>query len=67
MTDEVRLDRLRPAAIEAALARAPIAWVPLGALEYHAPHLPNGTDGLTGQGLRGGAAQRRGGVGLPGW
>ena len=65
MTDEVRLDRLRPAAIEAALARAPIAWVPLGALEYHAPHLPNGTDGLTGQGLLVGAAERLGGVVLP--
>ena len=34
---EVRLDRLRPAGIAAAIARAPIAWVPLGALEYHAP------------------------------
>ena len=65
MTDEVRLDRLRPAAIEAAIARAPVAWVPLGALEYHAPHLPNGTDGLTGQGLLVAAAQRVGGVVLP--
>ena len=33
------------------MARAPIAWIPLGALEYHADHLPNGTDGITGQGL----------------
>lgn len=65
MTDEVRLDRLRPAGIEAALARAPVAWVPLGALEYHAPHLPNGTDGLTGHGLLVAAAERVGGVVLP--
>ncbi len=63
--DEVRLDRLRPAEIAAAMARAPIAWVPLGALEYHADHLPNGTDGVTGQGLAGAAAQRVGGVVLP--
>lgn len=66
MTDhEVRLDRLRPAEIAAAMARAPIAWVPLGALEYHADHLPNGTDGVTGQGLVVAAAQRVGGVVLP--
>ena len=63
--DEVRLDRLRPAGIAAAMARAPIAWVPLGALEYHADHLPNGTDGITGQGLLVAAARRLGGVVLP--
>ena len=34
---EARLDRLRPAEIAAAMASAPIAWVPLSALEYHAP------------------------------
>lgn len=64
-TPEVRLDRLRPAGIAAAMARAPIAWVPLGALEYHADHLPNGTDGLTGHGLLVAAAERLGGVVLP--
>ena len=64
-TQEVRLDRLRPAAIEAAMARAPIAWIPLGALEYHADHLPNGTDGITGQGLLERAARQAGGVVLP--
>jgi creatinine amidohydrolase len=62
---EVRLDRLRPREIAAAVERAPIAWVPLGALEYHAEHLPIGTDGLTGQGLLIRAAQRLGGVVLP--
>src|SRR5258705_1237257 len=62
---EVRLDRLRPDGIEAALERAPIAWIPLGALEFHASHLPNGTDGITGQGLVVAAAERLGGVVLP--
>jgi creatinine amidohydrolase len=62
---EVRLDRLRPAGIEAAISRAPIAWIPLGALEYHADHLPNGTDGITGQGVLERAARRVGGVVLP--
>jgi creatinine amidohydrolase len=62
---EVRLERLRPAEIEAALQRAPVAWVPLGALEYHSLHLPNGTDGLTGHGILVRAAERLGGVVLP--
>lgn len=62
---EVRLERLRPDEIAAALARAPVAWIPLGALEFHAPHLPNGTDGLTGHGLLAAAAERLGGVVLP--
>ncbi len=64
-TPEVRLDRLRPAGIAAAMNRAPVAWIPLGALEYHADHLPNGTDGLTGHGLLTAAAERLGGVVLP--
>lgn len=62
---EVRLERLRPEGIAAALARAPIAWIPLGALEFHADHLPNGTDGLTAHGVVVGAAERLGGVVLP--
>jgi creatinine amidohydrolase len=62
---EVRLERLRPAEIAAALGRAPIAWIPLGALEYHADHLPNGTDGIAGHGLLTAAAERLGGVVLP--
>ncbi len=62
---EVRLDRLRPAEIAAAMERAPIAWIPLGALEYHADHLPNGTDGLTGEAVLVAAAERAGGVVLP--
>ena len=62
---EVRLDRLRPDGIAAALARAPIAWIPLGALEFHAPHLPIGTDGLTAEGVLVAAAERLGGVVLP--
>ncbi|MFP5342255.1 MAG: creatininase family protein [Candidatus Limnocylindria bacterium] len=63
--DEVRLERLRPAGLEAALARGPIAWIPLGAIEFHAPHLPFGTDGFTGHGLLERAARRAGGVVLP--
>lgn len=62
---EVRLERLRPDEIAASLGRAPITWIPLGALEFHAPHLPNGTDGFTGHRLLVAAAERLGGVVLP--
>lgn len=65
MPPEVRLERLRPAEVDAALARANVAWVPLGALEFHAPHLPIGTDGFTAHGLLTRAAERVGGVVLP--
>ncbi|MBA3234731.1 MAG: creatininase family protein, partial [Chloroflexi bacterium] len=65
MAPEVRLDRLRPAELDVAMARAPIAWIPLGALEFHASHLPFGTDGFTGQGLLERAAAQVGGVVLP--
>jgi len=65
MPSEVRLERLRPAEVDAALERASVAWVPLGALEYHAPHLPIGTDGFTAHGLLTRAAERVGGVVLP--
>lgn len=62
---EVRLERLRPGDVASALARAPVAWIPLGAIEYHADHLPIGTDGVTAHGLVTAAAQRLGGVVLP--
>ena len=62
---EVRLERLHPVEIEAAIERAPVAWIPLGALEFHAPHLPNGTDGTTAEAVLVRAARRLGGVVLP--
>jgi creatinine amidohydrolase len=65
MVDEVRLERLRPAQVDAALARASVAWVPMGALEFHAPHLPIGTDGFTAHGLLTMAAEQVGGIVLP--
>ncbi len=65
MTTEVRLDRMRPADIVVALARAPVAWVPLGAMEFHAPHLPLGTDSITASHLVTRAAEELGGVVLP--
>jgi creatinine amidohydrolase len=65
MAPEVRLERLRAEEIEARMTEAPIAWLPLGALEFHADHLPNGTDGIVGHRLLCRAAQLAGGVVLP--
>jgi creatinine amidohydrolase len=65
MHSEVRLERLRPAEVRDALAAAPIAWVPLGAIEFHAEHLPLGTDGFTAQAVVERAARIAGGVVLP--
>lgn len=65
VTREVRITHLRPAEVEAALARAPIAWVPWGAVEYHAQHLPFGTDGFTATAVVERAAQLAGGIVLP--
>lgn len=65
MDPEVRLERLRPAEVRGRLAGAPIAWLPLGAIEFHAEHLPLGTDGFTSQVLLERAARIAGGVVLP--
>jgi creatinine amidohydrolase len=65
MTREVRLERLHPAEVRAAMAEAPIAWVPLGAIEFHAEHLPFGTDGFSAHHVVERAARIAGGVVLP--
>jgi creatinine amidohydrolase len=62
---EVRVERLRPAEVEARMSQAPVAWVPWGAIEYHADHLPFGTDGFTAQAVVERAARLAGGVVLP--
>jgi creatinine amidohydrolase len=65
MPREVRLERLLAQEVREAMAAAPVAWVPLGALEFHAEHLPFGTDGFSAQQVCEHAAQRAGGVVLP--
>lgn len=59
------IDRLSPQQIEARLARASVAYLPLGSLEHHGPHLPIGLDALTASGICLAAADRSGGVVLP--
>jgi creatinine amidohydrolase len=65
MSREVRLERMHPREVSEAMQAAPIAWVPLGAVEYHAEHLPFGTDGFSAQQIVERAARRAGGVVLP--
>jgi creatinine amidohydrolase len=62
---ERRYERLHPAELAELVAAAPIAWVPIGTLEHHGPHLPFGVDAFEAHGLLLEAAARAGGVVLP--
>lgn len=65
MSEETLYERLTPAAFEARIKAAPIAYLPLGTLEWHGPHLPLGSDHLQSQGFFIQLAKRIGGVVLP--
>ena len=43
---KVRYELMYPKEFTEAVARCPVAYVPLGLLEWHGEHLPLGTDGL---------------------
>jgi creatinine amidohydrolase len=62
---EVRAEYLSYLEIENRLSQASIVYIPLGAFEFHGPHLPTGLDGLTAHGVCAHAAARTGGVVLP--
>src|SRR4051794_29622218 len=57
-----RYERLHPAELREA---APLAYVPIGTLEFHGEHLPMGVDSFEAHGLCVRAAERSGGVVLP--
>jgi creatinine amidohydrolase len=59
------MEQLRPDDLEAILAAAPVAYVPLGTFEHHGWHLPVGFDGVKAQALCRRVAERTGGVVLP--
>lgn len=63
--EKVLYEELRPAEFEARISEAPIAYLPLGTLEWHGLHLPLGSDGLQSQGLFIDLAREAGGVVLP--
>jgi len=56
---------LRPQQFRERLAAAPIAYLPLGTLEWHGEHLPLGSDGIQSQGFFAELAQEVGGIVLP--
>lgn len=65
MSREVRVQMLRPGQIIAQRERVPLAFLPLGPLEWHGPHLPLGVDALNAEAAALGVAREVGGVVLP--
>jgi creatinine amidohydrolase len=68
VTEDLRLHRMefmRPQEIVAERDRAPIAYIPLGPMEWHGPHLPYGTDMLHAYWLALDAVRQTGGIVLP--
>jgi creatinine amidohydrolase len=58
-------ERLHPREIAEAVEQAPLAYVPIGTLEFHGEHLPFGVDSFEAHGLCLRAAELSGGVVLP--
>lgn len=64
-TDEVRYHMLRPAQIVARRRECPVAYIPLGNLEWHGVHNAVGADTLQAEGLATLLAQKGGGLAFP--
>lgn len=65
MTDTVQYAELHPQEFEQRVNESPIAYLPLGTLEWHGKHLPYGTDALLSTGFFVRLADHIGGVVLP--
>lgn len=65
MADPVQFELMRPPQIVEARRRCPAAYLPLGPLEWHGPHLPMGTDALHAHRVAVEVARRVGGVVYP--
>ena len=63
--DSVYYIELTPEAFRERIACAPIAYLPLGTLEWHGEHLPLGSDGLQSSGFFARLANEVGGIVLP--
>jgi creatinine amidohydrolase len=64
-TEEVRYSYLRPSQFRERIAKKPIAYLPLGTLEWHGEHLPLGADSIQSEALMIAAARSYGGIVLP--
>lgn len=65
MTQEVQYERMRPRQIVAAREACPVAYLPLGTLEWHGPQNPVGTDAIKAHALAVRCAQAGGGLVFP--
>jgi creatinine amidohydrolase len=65
MSNERRYELLTPVSLEALLQEAPVAYIPVGSLEWHGRHLPVGLDAVKIHRLCLAAAEQTGGVVLP--
>ncbi|MBI2940655.1 MAG: creatininase family protein [Chloroflexi bacterium] len=61
----VQYETMTPSEMVKARARRPVAYLPLGILEWHGPHLPLGLDALKAHALCCRFAERTGGVVFP--
>jgi len=62
---KVRYAELLPSEFRTRLAERPIAYLPLGNLEWHGEHLPLGSDALQAEGLMVECARQFGGIVMP--
>lgn len=58
-------EQMRPEELLEVLKTAPIAYLPVGPLEWHGPHNPFGTDALNARAVAEGAVKATGGVVFP--
>ena len=65
MVMDASYEALTPPALRERMREAPVAYLPLGTLEYHGPHLPLGSDMLQPIGVYKELARSIGGVVLP--
>lgn len=63
--DIVKYTELRPEAFAERLRHKPLAYLPLGTLEWHGEHLPLGADAIQSEALMVACARRFGGIVLP--
>jgi creatinine amidohydrolase len=62
---KLHYEEMLPHELEAALAKAPVAYLPLGTLEYHGPHMAIGNDALKAEAILERACRNTGGVLVP--
>ncbi len=62
---KVKYVELRPAEFRQRLQQKPLAYLPLGTLEWHGEHLPLGADAIQSEALMIACAQQFGGIVLP--